>query len=59
ATGPVPQRVRALLAAPGPPPGARRAVGALLAACAVLSCAATVTADVHHRVEIAQGEETA
>ncbi|MFI0809130.1 M48 family metalloprotease [Streptomyces echinatus] len=58
ATGPVPQRVQALLAAPRAP-RAGRAVAALLAACAALSCVASVTgtADVHHRVEVAQGEE--
>ncbi|MBL1108959.1 M48 family metalloprotease [Streptomyces sp. 5-8] len=58
ATGPVPQRVQALLAAPRSP-RAGRAVAALLVACAAVSCVASVTgtADVHHRVEVAQGEE--
>ncbi|MFH9401236.1 M48 family metalloprotease [Streptomyces sp. NPDC017638] len=58
ATGPVPRRVRALLAGPRPP-GAHRTAAALLAACATLSClaSATTAADVHHRVEVAQGEE--
>ncbi|MGW1607497.1 M56 family peptidase, partial [Streptomyces eurythermus] len=58
ATGPVPRRVQALLAGPPRPLRAHRATAALLAACAALSCAAsaTATADVHHRVEIAQGE---
>ncbi|MEU1007431.1 M48 family metalloprotease [Streptomyces sp. NPDC005890] len=57
ATGPVPQRVRALLARP-PRPRAGRAVATLLATCTALSCvaSATATADVHHRVEVAQGE---
>ncbi|MEU9454019.1 M56 family metallopeptidase [Streptomyces sp. NPDC048277] len=58
ASGPVPQRVEALLAAPR---GRRRAgawVALLLAACAAVSCAASATgmADFHHRVEVAQGE---
>jgi Zn-dependent protease with chaperone function len=58
-TGPVPQRVKALLAAP---PGAHRAVAgvaALLVACAVLSGAAAATGliDFHQQVEIAQGEQ--
>ncbi|MFF8908379.1 M48 family metalloprotease [Streptomyces olivaceoviridis] len=56
ATGPVPQRVQALLTAPRA--RTARAISALLIACTALSCvaAATSTADVHHRVEIAQGE---
>ncbi|MEU2620743.1 M48 family metalloprotease [Streptomyces sp. NPDC007157] len=58
ASGPVPRRVAALLAAPR---GRRRAgsgVAVLLAACAALSCAASTTGviDFHHRVEVAQGE---
>ncbi|MFF5438963.1 M48 family metalloprotease [Streptomyces achromogenes] len=59
ATGPVPRRVQALLAGPPRPPRAHRAIAALLAACAALSCVSSVTAtaDVHHRVEVAQGEE--
>ncbi|MGW7821064.1 M48 family metalloprotease [Streptomyces puniciscabiei] len=58
-TGPVPQRVQALLAAPGVP-RAGRAVAALLIACTAVSCAASVAglADFHHRVEIAQGDAT-
>ncbi|MFI6357463.1 M48 family metalloprotease [Streptomyces sp. NPDC050743] len=57
-TGPVPQRVQALLAAPLAP-RTGRAIAALLIACTALSCAASVTglADVHHRVEVAQGDE--
>ncbi|WP_406444884.1 M48 family metalloprotease [Streptomyces sp. NBC_00631] len=58
ASGPVPQRVQALLAAPR---GRRRAgawVAVLLAGCAGLSCVASATGmiDFHHRVEVAQGE---
>ncbi|MER6732183.1 M48 family metalloprotease [Streptomyces puniciscabiei] len=58
-TGPVPQRVQALLAAPGVP-RAGRAIAALLIACTAVSCAASVAglADFHHRVEIAQGDAT-
>ncbi|MFF5141363.1 M48 family metalloprotease [Streptomyces sp. NPDC013157] len=57
ASGPVPQRVEALLA----PRGRRRAgawVVVLLVACAGLSCVASATGmvDFHHRVEVAQGE---
>ncbi|MFJ3775668.1 M56 family metallopeptidase [Streptomyces sp. NPDC090075] len=57
ASGPVPQRVEALLA----PRGRRRAggwVAVLLVACAGVSCVASATgmADFHHRVEVAQGE---
>ncbi|MFF4394843.1 M48 family metalloprotease [Streptomyces sp. NPDC001480] len=57
-TGPVPQRVQALLTAP------RRAaapswIALVLVACAGLSFAASATGviDFHHRVEVAQGEE--
>ncbi|MYQ90767.1 M56 family peptidase, partial [Streptomyces sp. SID4946] len=58
-TGPVPQRVQALLGAPGRP-RAGRAVAALLIACTALSGAAAAAGlvDFHHRVEVAQGEET-
>jgi Peptidase family M48 len=58
-TGPVPQRVQALLAAPLVP-RAGRAVAGLLVACAAVSCAASVAglADFHHRVEVAQGDQT-
>ncbi|MGW2648046.1 M48 family metalloprotease [Streptomyces sp. NPDC001393] len=56
-TGPVPQRVQALLAAPLVP-RAGRAIAALLIACTGVSCAASVVglADFHHRVEVAQGD---
>ena len=59
-TGPVPQRVAALLASPGGRPRATRRIALLLTACAVLSATAA-TADVltvHHEVEVAQGEES-
>ncbi|MEU8967724.1 M48 family metalloprotease [Streptomyces monashensis] len=58
-SGPVPQRVQALLAAPRAP-RTGRTIAALLLACTAVSCAASVagTADFHHRVEIAQGDET-
>ncbi|WP_328747065.1 M48 family metalloprotease [Streptomyces sp. NBC_00285] len=57
-TGPVPQRVTALLA---PSPGrarAKRPTALLLAACTVLSVAAGAAGvvDFHHDIEIAQGE---
>lgn len=56
-SGPVPQRVEALLA----PRGRRRAggwVAVVLVACAAVSCVASATGvvDFHHRVEVAQGE---
>ncbi|MET7482187.1 M48 family metalloprotease [Streptomyces sp. NPDC005538] len=59
-TGPVPHRVKALLA--NPRPAHRTAacgLAALLVACVTLSAAASATEmiDVHHRVEVAQGEE--
>ncbi|OIK26210.1 M48 family metalloprotease [Streptomyces malaysiense] len=56
-TGPVPQRVQALLGVPGRP-RAGRAVAALLIACTALSGAASAAGlvDFHHRVEVAQGE---
>ncbi|MEU1404646.1 M48 family metalloprotease [Streptomyces sp. NPDC005728] len=58
-TGPVPQRVQALLAAPRTAHRTGRRAAALLLACTAVSCVAAVTgtADFHHRVEIAQGEE--
>ncbi|MET8585629.1 M48 family metalloprotease [Streptomyces collinus] len=57
-TGPVPRRVQALLSAPRPRGRTGRRAAALLLACAAVSCVASVTgmADVHHRVEVAQGE---
>ncbi|MFI2205752.1 M48 family metalloprotease [Streptomyces sp. NPDC020192] len=59
-TGPVPQRVQALLAAAPRAPRAGRAVASLLLACTAVSCVASVAgmADFHHRVEIAQGDES-
>ncbi|MEU7059554.1 M48 family metalloprotease [Streptomyces sp. NPDC046197] len=59
-SGPVPQRVKALLAAPPVPRRAAAWIAALLVACTVTSCASSATGmiDFHHRVEIAQGEET-
>ncbi|MET7452132.1 M56 family metallopeptidase [Streptomyces sp. NPDC005574] len=59
-TGPVPQRVAALLTPPGSRPRAARWTALLLAACAALSVT-TATAGVltvHHEVEVAQGEES-
>lgn len=59
ASGPVPHRVKALLAAPRAPRRATTWIAALLLACTTASFAASATGmlDVHHRVEIAQGEE--
>jgi hypothetical protein len=59
-TGPVPRRVKALLSAPRVTHRAAACgLAALLVACATLSFAASATEmiDVHHRVEVAQGEE--
>lgn len=58
-TGPVPQRVAALLAAPRPPRRAAPWIALLLAACATASAgtAATGVLAFHHEVEVAQGEE--
>ncbi|MEV0483856.1 M48 family metalloprotease [Streptomyces sp. NPDC050508] len=59
-TGPVPQRVKALLAAPRVTHRtAACGLAAVLIACVMLSFAASATEmiDVHHRVEVAQGEE--
>ncbi|MGW5201906.1 M48 family metalloprotease [Streptomyces spiralis] len=60
ASGPVPHRVQALLAAPRVPRRATAWIAALLLACTTASFAASATGmlDVHHRVEIAQGEES-
>ncbi|KAF5993583.1 MULTISPECIES: M48 family metalloprotease [Streptomyces] len=59
-TGPVPQRVAALLAAPGRRPRAAAWIALLLVACATVSASAAATGVLtfHHEVEIAQGEET-
>ncbi|WP_055523735.1 M48 family metalloprotease [Streptomyces graminilatus] len=58
ATGPVPRRVEALLAAPGKPTRPNRRTAFLLVACTILSVTAGTVgvADFHHDVEIAQGE---
>ncbi|MGW3264719.1 M48 family metalloprotease [Streptomyces sp. NPDC001056] len=58
-TGPVPQRVRALLDAPARPRTGRRLVAASLIACTALAGATTAAGlvDFHHRVEVAQGDE--
>ncbi|GEJ98656.1 M48 family metalloprotease [Streptomyces sp. 1-11] len=58
--GPVPLRVRALLADGRAPGRAGRAVAALLLACTAVSCVASAAglADVHHRVEVAQGDQS-
>ncbi|MFC8427751.1 M56 family metallopeptidase [Streptomyces sp. NPDC057253] len=57
-TGPVPQRVAALMAPARPTRRAVPWIAALLAACAALSCAtaATGAVRVHEDIEIAQGE---
>ncbi|MEU5091801.1 M48 family metalloprotease [Streptomyces sp. NPDC021356] len=59
-SGPVPHRVKALLAAPQAPRRAATCVAALLLACTALSFGASATGvlDFHHRVEVAQGEES-
>ncbi|MFF8594095.1 M48 family metalloprotease [Streptomyces sp. NPDC015220] len=59
ASGPVPQRVRALLAAPHTPRRAAGLIAALLLACTAVSLVSSATGmiDFHHRVEVAQGEE--
>lgn len=58
-SGPVPRRVKALLATPQAPGRAAAWIAGLLLACTALSCGAFATGvlDFHHRVEIAQGEE--
>ncbi|GHD85973.1 M48 family metalloprotease [Streptomyces naganishii] len=60
ASGPVPHRVKALLATPHVPRRAAAWIAALLVACTALSFASSATGVlvVHHRVEIAQGEES-
>ncbi|MFJ8336324.1 M48 family metalloprotease [Streptomyces sp. NPDC094437] len=57
--GPVPQRVAALLRPAGQRVRARRATAFLLVACTALSVVAGARGafDVHHQVEVAQGEE--
>jgi Zn-dependent protease with chaperone function len=57
-TGPVPQRVAALLATPRTPHRAVSWITALLVACAALSACASATGVIgfHHQVEVAQGE---
>lgn len=57
-TGPVPQRVAALLAPPRTRPRATRRTVFLLVACTILSVAAGAAGvvDFHHEVEVAQGE---
>ncbi|KPI32723.1 peptidase M48 Ste24p [Actinobacteria bacterium OV320] len=59
-TGPVPQRVSALLAPPAGRSRALRWTALLLAACTLLSVTAGAAGvvDFHHEVEIAQGEES-
>ncbi|MDT0463753.1 M48 family metalloprotease [Streptomyces gibsoniae] len=58
-TGPVPQRVAALLAAPRAPHRTARWIAALLIACAAVSACASAAGIIgfHHAVEVAQGEE--
>jgi len=59
-TGPVPQRVAALLTAPAPRPRAASWIALLLAACATVSAGASAAGVIafHHEVEVAQGDET-
>ncbi|MFD1663654.1 M56 family metallopeptidase [Streptomyces caeni] len=58
-TGPVPQRVAALLAAPRVQHRAARWTAALLVACAAVSAGASAAGAIgfHHEIEVAQGEE--
>ncbi|MFE1289244.1 M48 family metalloprotease [Streptomyces sp. NPDC058751] len=58
-TGPVPQRVAALLRTPRRRPRAAAGIALLLAACAAVSAGASGAGVVvfHHEVEVAQGEE--
>lgn len=57
-TGPVPQRVAALLAPPADRPRTASWIALLLAACTAVSACAAATGVIafHHEVEIAQGE---
>ncbi|MFE9763787.1 M48 family metalloprotease [Streptomyces sp. NPDC005808] len=59
ATGPVPQRVAALLASPVRRPRAASWIALLLAVCAAVSAGAAAGGVLafHHEVEVAQGEE--
>ncbi|MGW3952017.1 M48 family metalloprotease [Streptomyces sp. NPDC004752] len=59
-TGPVPRRVQALLSAPHVPRRAIPWIAVLLVSCAAVSSVAAGTGmiDFHHRVEVAQGDET-
>ncbi|MFI0188471.1 M48 family metalloprotease [Streptomyces sp. NPDC017082] len=59
-TGPVPRRVAALLQPAPRVPRAMPWIAALLAACALLSCATAATGalHVHQDIEVAQGETT-
>ncbi|WP_328890680.1 M48 family metalloprotease [Streptomyces sp. NBC_00316] len=58
AAGPVPRRVAALLGRAAPRPRAGRVAAAALLACLALSGAAAIDAthDLHHSIEVAQGE---
>lgn len=58
-TGPVPQRVAALLATPRRRPRAAALIALVLAACAAVSAGASGAGVIafHHEVEVAQGEE--
>ncbi|WNM32284.1 M48 family metalloprotease [Streptomyces sp. Li-HN-5-11] len=58
--GPVPHRVKALLAVPSVPRRTATWIAALLIACATVSFVSSATGmiDFHHRVEIAQGEDS-
>ncbi|MET9894171.1 M48 family metalloprotease [Streptomyces sp. NPDC006465] len=58
-TGPVPQRVAALLSAPRHRPRAAVGIALVLAACAAVSAGASGAGVLafHHEVEVAQGEE--
>ncbi|MFF7335608.1 M48 family metalloprotease [Streptomyces sp. NPDC008150] len=60
-TGPVPQRVAALLAPGDDRSNTRRWIALLVTVCAILPAAAATTGVValHHEVEVAQGEQTA
>ncbi|MFI1167500.1 M48 family metalloprotease [Streptomyces sp. NPDC020801] len=59
-SGPVPHRVKVLLATPHIPRRAAASIAALLVACSAVSFVSSASGmiDLHHRVEIAQGEES-